>query len=56
MKIRDVRYVNSGGVHIAYRVFGDGPLDLVLVPAFTGSTPRSVESDLAALRSGESAT
>jgi class 3 adenylate cyclase len=31
----EVRYVNSGGVHIAYRVFGDGPLDLVLVPAFT---------------------
>jgi hypothetical protein len=26
----EVRYVNSGGVHIAYRVFGDGPLDLVL--------------------------
>jgi hypothetical protein len=31
----EVRYVNSGGVHIAYRVFGDGPVDLVLVPAFT---------------------
>jgi hypothetical protein len=30
-----VRYVNSDGVHIAYRVFGDGPLDLVLAPAFT---------------------
>ena len=25
----EVRYVNSGGVHIAYRVFGDGPVDLV---------------------------
>jgi pimeloyl-ACP methyl ester carboxylesterase len=31
----EVRYVDSGGVHIAYRVFGDGPLDLLLVPAFT---------------------
>lgn len=25
------RYVNSGGVNIAYQVFGDGPLDLVFV-------------------------
>src|SRR5258705_7054868 len=26
------RYAKSGDVHIAYRVFGDGPRDLVLVP------------------------
>jgi pimeloyl-ACP methyl ester carboxylesterase len=26
------KYANSGGVHIAYRVFGDGPRDIVLVP------------------------
>jgi pimeloyl-ACP methyl ester carboxylesterase len=43
MKIRDVRYVNSGGVHIAYRVFGDGPLDLVLVPAFTTHLEQNLE-------------
>jgi uncharacterized protein with GYD domain len=35
MTSSEARYVNSGGVHIAYRVFGDGPLDLVLVPAFS---------------------
>jgi pimeloyl-ACP methyl ester carboxylesterase/class 3 adenylate cyclase len=27
-----VRYAKNGGVHIAYRVFGDGPRDIVLVP------------------------
>jgi hypothetical protein len=39
----EVRYVNSGGVHIAYRVFGDGPLDLVLVPAFTSHLEQNHE-------------
>jgi class 3 adenylate cyclase len=28
----DVRYARSGSVHIAYRVFGEGPRDLVLIP------------------------
>jgi class 3 adenylate cyclase len=28
----DVKYARIGDVHIAYRVFGDGPRDLVLVP------------------------
>jgi pimeloyl-ACP methyl ester carboxylesterase len=28
------RYANSNGVSIAYRVLGDGPLDLVFVPGF----------------------
>src|SRR5499425_1180916 len=28
----EVRYAKSGDVHIAYRVFGDGPRDIVLVP------------------------
>ena len=28
----DVTYAKSGDVHIAYRVFGDGPRDLVLIP------------------------
>src|SRR5690348_5427166 len=28
----EVKYARSGEVHIAYRVFGDGPRDLVVVP------------------------
>jgi len=28
----DVKYARSGEAHIAYRVFGDGPRDLVLIP------------------------
>src|SRR5215467_12731170 len=28
----EIRYARSGDVHIAYRVFGDGPRDLLLVP------------------------
>jgi pimeloyl-ACP methyl ester carboxylesterase len=27
-----VRYARSGDVHIAYRIFGDGPRDIVLIP------------------------
>ncbi len=27
-------YAKSGGVHVAYQVFGDGPVDLVLTPGF----------------------
>ena len=27
----DTKYAKSGGVHIAYQVIGDGPLDLVFV-------------------------
>src|SRR5215211_3803277 len=30
----DTRYARSGDTHIAYQVFGDGELDLVLVPGF----------------------
>ena len=26
------RYAKSGDVHIAYRIFGDGPRDIVLIP------------------------
>src|SRR3981189_1851266 len=26
------RYARSGDVHIAYRIFGDGPRDIVLIP------------------------
>jgi pimeloyl-ACP methyl ester carboxylesterase len=28
------RYAKSGDVHIAYQVFGSGPIDLVLIPGF----------------------
>jgi len=28
------RYANSGGVHIAYQVVGEGPLDLIFVPGW----------------------
>jgi class 3 adenylate cyclase len=31
----ETKYAKSGGVHIAYQVFGEGELDLVLVPGFT---------------------
>ena len=31
------RYVDSGGVKIAYQVFGDGPIDLVMVPGFVSN-------------------
>ena len=27
-----VKYARSGDVHIAYRLFGDGPRDIVLMP------------------------
>ena len=29
-----IRYAKAGPVHVAYQVFGDGPVDLVLVPGF----------------------
>ena len=28
----ETRYAKSGGIHIAYQVLGDGPLDLVFIP------------------------
>jgi hypothetical protein len=43
MTSSEARYVNSGGVHIAYWVFGDGPLDLVLVPAFASHLEQNHE-------------
>lgn len=30
----ETRYTQSGGVNIAYQVFGDGPVDVVLVPGW----------------------
>jgi class 3 adenylate cyclase/pimeloyl-ACP methyl ester carboxylesterase len=33
----ETRYVDSGGVKIAYQVLGDGPLELVVVPGFVSN-------------------
>ena len=30
----ETRYAKSGDVHIAYQVFGEGPVNLVLAPPF----------------------
>ncbi|MGI9524202.1 MAG: adenylate/guanylate cyclase domain-containing protein [Hyphomicrobiaceae bacterium] len=32
--IPETRYTQSGGVNIAYQVFGDGPVDVVMVPGW----------------------
>ena len=34
MAMRATHYAKSGDVHVAYQVFGSGPIDLVLVPGF----------------------
>ena len=31
------RYAKSGDVHIAYQLFGDGPINLVLAPYFVSN-------------------
>jgi pimeloyl-ACP methyl ester carboxylesterase len=33
----EIRYAKSDGVHIAYQVIGDGPLDLVVVPGWVSN-------------------
>jgi class 3 adenylate cyclase/dienelactone hydrolase len=33
----DTRYAKSGDVHIAYQVFGDGPVNLIVVPGFVSN-------------------
>jgi hypothetical protein len=42
----DTRYAKSGDVHIAYQVFGEGPINLVLASPFvslsTGGTSRTL--------------
>jgi class 3 adenylate cyclase len=43
-----IRYANAGGVGIAYRVMGEGPLDLVLVPGFSSNLEIDWENPLAA--------
>jgi class 3 adenylate cyclase/pimeloyl-ACP methyl ester carboxylesterase len=37
MEAPETRYVDSGGVEIAYQVIGDGPRDLVVVPGFVSN-------------------
>jgi class 3 adenylate cyclase len=39
----EFRYVDSGGVHVAYCVWEPGPLDLVLVPGFTSHLEQNLE-------------
>jgi hypothetical protein len=34
MRHSDTQWASSGDVSIAYRVMGDGPLDVVLIPGF----------------------
>ena len=34
MKLPETRYAKSGGVHVAYQTFGQGGLDLVVVPGW----------------------
>jgi pimeloyl-ACP methyl ester carboxylesterase len=34
MTTSETRYAKSGGIHIAYQVVGEGPLDLVLIPGW----------------------
>ncbi len=36
-EVPETRYAKSGGVNIAYQVVGDGPFDLVHVPAFVSN-------------------
>jgi pimeloyl-ACP methyl ester carboxylesterase len=38
-----VHYARSGGVHVAYQVFGEGPLDLVMVPGFVSNVEMAWE-------------
>jgi class 3 adenylate cyclase len=40
----ETRYARSGDLHIAYQVFGAGPVDLVLVPGFISNVEESWEN------------
>jgi pimeloyl-ACP methyl ester carboxylesterase len=39
----DTRYAKSGEVHIAYQVFGDGPVNLIMVPGFVSCVENTWE-------------
>ena len=47
MKIPETNYAKSGSYHIAYQVFGDGPFDLVIIPAFVSHLEMWWEQPLA---------
>ena len=58
MAMRATHYAKSGDVHVAYQVFGSGPIDLVLAPGFVSQIENYWEHpDLARwlLRLGSSA-
>jgi class 3 adenylate cyclase/dienelactone hydrolase len=44
MEPPETRYAKSGDVHIAYQVFGNGPIDLVWVPGFISNIELEAES------------
>jgi hypothetical protein len=44
------RYAERSGLHLAYQVIGDGPLDIVLVPGFVSHVERVWEEPRAAPR------
>ena len=44
----DTRYARSGDLHIAYQVFGEGSVDLVLVPGFISNLEESLDNPSAA--------
>ena len=44
MAVPVTRYAKSGDVHIAYQVFGSGPIDLVFVPGFVSHIENSMPS------------
>jgi pimeloyl-ACP methyl ester carboxylesterase len=33
----DARYAKSGNIHVGYQVFGEGPINLVIVPGFVSN-------------------
>ena len=43
-----IRYAKSGNVHIAYRVMGEGPIDLVVVPGWVSHLEASWDEPLVA--------
>src|SRR5262245_52546565 len=46
----ETRYVRNGGVHIAYQVVGDGPVDVVMIPGFTSHAELAWEMPFTAWR------
>lgn len=46
------QYARSGGIHIAYQVVGDGPLDLVYVPGWVSHVEQAWEEPSLAAGSG----